>query len=161
METVMETFADVVNGLLPRSLSLAKLSREADIEYSYFHGLMQGRRTYVVEGETVKRVLRPSPEKGLQTLAALERRGVRVTQTDRERMVTACLPVPTGYRLISDERLLEENPEAGISGSNLRFVGKWSQMNPDEQKLLGDIIEAWAEKKQQNEKQQQNEDTEE
>ena len=144
-----ETFADIVNRLVPRNISLAKLSREADIEYSYFHSLMNGRRKSkdAPEGDE-GRVLRPSPDKGMSTLSALERMGVIVSTEDRERMITACLPVPAGYRLISDERLLEERPEAGTGSSSLRFVGKWSQMDPDEQRLLADIIEAWAEKKQ-------------
>ena len=149
-ETMQETFADIVNRLLPRNISLAKLSREADIEYSYFHSLMNGRRKDkdAPEGDA-GRILRPSPDKGMSTLSALERLGVAVGTEDRERMLTACLAVPMGYRLISDGRLLEGTPEAG----GLRYISGLSQMAPGEQKLLADIIEAWAEKKQRDEEQ--------
>ena len=60
------------------------------------------------------------------------------------------LAVPMGYRLISDGRLLEGNPEAG----GLRYISGLSQMAPGEQKLLADIIEAWAEKRQRDDEQQ-------
>lgn len=146
----MDTFADVVNRLLPRSLSLAKLSREADIEYSYFHGLMQGRRTYIVQEEPVKRVLRPSPEKGLRTLDALERLGVHVTQEDRERMVTACLSVPEGFKLVSDapgNSVGKQAPQ--IEGYDLLYTSGWEQLTGGEKRMFGRIIEALTEWKSQ------------
>ena len=91
-DVMQETFADIVNRLLPRNISLAKLSREADIEYSYFHSLMRGRRKDkdALEG-TADRILRPSPEKGLSTLNALASLGVTISIEDGEHMATACL----------------------------------------------------------------------
>ena len=143
----METFADIVNRLMPRTLSMAKLSREADIEYSYFHGLMQGHRTYVVNGIETKRALRASPEKGLATLDALARLGVSVAQTDRERMVTACLPVPEGFKLITDAEDGREAPEPG--DYSVSYTPKWEQLTGGEKRMFGKIIEAWTEWKSQ------------
>ena len=146
METTQETFADIVNSLIPRNISLAKLSREADIEYSYFHSLMNGRRKdkAAPPGDEGK-ILRASPPKGMAVLNALERLGVPVALDVRERMVTACLPVPEGYRLVSDARLQEN----GLGG--LLFSSGLADMNPDELRLFGDIIEAWTEKKRRDE----------
>ena len=87
----METFADVVNRLLPRSISLAKMSRLADIDYSYMHGLMNGGRK--------GKVLRPTPEKGLRVLAALEKLGVTVTEQNRMAMMEACVDLPQGFHV--------------------------------------------------------------
>ena len=139
----METFADIVNRLIPRSISLARLSREANIEYSYFHGLMQGHRTFVKDGAEVERTLRASPTKGLQTLDALAQLGVRVTQEDRERMVTACLPVPEGFKLITDVEGSGGAPEP--SDYNLSYTSKWEQLTGGEKRMFGKIIEAWTE----------------
>lgn len=142
----METFADIIKHLIPKGLSLAQLSRDSDIEYSYFHSLMRGHREYAVAGraEKERRPLRSSPKKGMQTLDALARRGVRVTQHDRERMITACLDVPEGYRVVA-------NPAEGdgpeLKDYDLLSVSGWEDMTGEERRMFGELMQAWATRK--------------
>ena len=159
----METFADITNGLIPRgktgklTISLAELSRNADIEYSYFHGLMQGHRRYVINGEPVDKPLRPSVEKGLQTLDALERLGIRISPTDRERMITACLDVPCGFKLVatsdhgrggsSTEERRDREPQ--LEDYDLLSASGWEQMPHEEKQMFAEIIKAWTARKSQ------------
>ena len=146
----METFADIINRLMPRKLSMAKLSREADIEYSYFHSLMQGHRTFKkdVDGEEVEeeRPLRAKPDKGLAALDALERLSVRITEEDRARMITACLPLPAGYRVMRDNAM-GEGSEPRAADYDLLFASGWERMSSEDKEMFGELMEAWTARK--------------
>jgi hypothetical protein len=92
-----DTFGEMVMKRIPESLSLAQLSRNADIDYAYFHGIIRGRRG--------NRPLRPSIEMAQKIIAAMQNERAWITPHDELMMLNAVVDLPEGYQLSREDEV--------------------------------------------------------